>query len=49
MLCATNRGQYEWACYMPSADHDLRPEKGVLFPVPTRMRAGNALGWGGNL
>ena len=47
MLCATNRGQYERACYMPSAD--LRPRKGVLFPLPIRMRACNALGWGGNL
>ena len=32
MLCATNCGQYERACYMPSADHDLRPEKGGFIP-----------------
>ena len=36
-----------WWLVMPSAD--LRPEEGGLFPVPTRMRACNALGWGGNL
>ena len=32
MLCATNRGQYERACYMPRANHDLRPEKGGFIP-----------------
>ena len=40
MLCATNGGLYERACYMPRVD--LRHERGDLFPVLTRMRACNA-------